>query len=179
MSEPFYAEIRMFPYNFAPRDWAYCDGQYLSVVQNTALFSLIGTTYGGYSRYGVDYFAIPDLRGRVPLHPRTGPGLSSHMLGQLGGESTVRLQEDNLPTHTHNVRYSMEDAFTNDPSKMCVAKEKDTDIKIWAEDEGTDYIPMASSALKKSGGVDPHENRQPFLVVPFCICLDGLYPPRS
>src|SRR6187402_2655736 len=106
MADPFVAEIRIFPFNFAPRGWAWCDGQLLPLSQNTALFSLLGTTYGG---NGQSNFALPDLQGSAPMHPGQGPGLSLHDLGEIGGSETVTLLESEIPAHSHSLRASIED----------------------------------------------------------------------
>ena len=107
MADPFVAEIRIFPFNFAPKGWAWCDGQLLPLSQNTALFSLLGTTYGG---NGKSNFALPDLQGRAPMHPGQGPGLSLHDLGETGGSETVTLLESEIPAHAHILRASPDDA---------------------------------------------------------------------
>ncbi len=113
------------------------------------------------------------------MHSGRGPGLSDHALGEAGGELTVRLQEDNLPTHKHQAKYSKDVGTTQDPTGRYIAKSSVSAVNIWAKDDKQNYIPMASSVLEQAGGEAPHENRQPFLVVPFFIALDGVYPPRS
>ncbi|HEY5838825.1 MAG TPA: tail fiber protein, partial [Pyrinomonadaceae bacterium] len=113
MADPFVAEIRIFPFNFAPKGWAWCDGQLLPLSQNTALFSLLGTTYGG---DGKSNFALPDLQGRAPMHPGQGPGLSLHDLGETGGSETVTLLESEIPSHNHTLRSSAEDADADNPA---------------------------------------------------------------
>src|SRR3712207_2879428 len=107
MADPFVAEIRIFPFNFAPKGWAWCNGQLLPISQNTALFSLLGTTYGG---DGKSNFALPDLQGRAPMHPGQGPGLSLHALGEMRGTETVTLLESEIPAHSHAMRGSLDDA---------------------------------------------------------------------
>src|SRR6478672_10756894 len=123
MADPFVAEIRIFPFNFAPKGWAFCDGQLLPLSQNTALFSLLGTTYGG---NGKSNFALPDLQGRAPMHPGQGPGLSLHDLGETGGSDTVSLLESEIPSHTHTLRGSTDDADLKAP----------TPTRSWARSQG-------------------------------------------
>src|SRR5688572_1932091 len=119
MADPFVAEIRIFPFNFAPRGWAWCDGQLLPLSQNTALFSLLGTTYGG---NGKSNFALPDLQGRAPMHPGQGPGLSLHDLGETGGSETVTLLESEIPAHTHTLRALSEPGDLADPTGRVLAR---------------------------------------------------------
>src|SRR6476469_6205761 len=116
--DPFVAEIRIFPFNFAPKGWAWCDGQLLPLSQNTALFSLLGTTYGG---DGKSNFALPNLQGNAPMHPGQGPGLSLHDLGETGGSETVSLLESEIPSHSHTANASAADATTGIPSGQLVA----------------------------------------------------------
>ncbi len=173
MSEPFIAEIRIFVGNFAPRSWAFCNGQLLPVSQNTALFSLIGTTYGGDGRTTT---ALPNLKGRAPMHPGRDPGLTSKRLGQRGGSETISLSEAQMPNHNHSAAASSEPDDDNDPT--------------WLGNSGSrfsgDYAPNASAAvnmqsdiLQNTGGSQPHNNMQPFLAMNFIIALQGLYPSRS
>ncbi len=175
MSDPFIAEIRMFPYSYAPHGWAYCDGQSIPISQNQTLFALLGIIYGGDGR---TRFSVPNLKGRVPLGSGCGPGLSSYLQGQTGGVRDASLNPSNLPAHRHGAKYSTARATTDDPTGNFVAKDTDVDVDYWADDDGS-YIPMSSSALAQAGGKAPHMNCQPFVVVPFCIALDGVYPTRS
>lgn len=169
MSEPFVAEIRIFAGNFAPRSWAFCNGQLLPVSQNTALFSLIGTTYGGDGR---STMALPDLQGRVPMHPGRGPGLTSRRLGESGGVETVTLSEAQMPQHAHPLYGSEERAEGTSPADSYLG-------------EGTDMFhgsadaQMAQPMLQATGGSRPHDNLQPFLPMSFIIALQGLYPSRD
>jgi len=173
MSEPFVAEIRIFAGNFAPRGWAFCDGQLLPVSQNTALFSLIGTTYGGDGRTTT---ALPNLQGRAPMHPGRGPGLTSRRLGQRGGTERVTLTEAQMPNHTHSLQASTRPGEENDPNNQ-----------YWARTLNFQYAPgsagatatMADAALPSTGGSQAHNNMQPFLTMNFIIALVGLYPSRS
>ena len=171
--DPFVAEIRIVPFNFAPKGWAFCDGQILPLSQNTALFSLLGTTYGG---NGQSNFALPNLQGSAPMHPGQGPGLSLHDLGETGGSQTVTLLESELPAHTHALRGDTIDlADTNVPSP---------NASFALSSGGTLYqmaanAQLAPTALAAVGGSQPHNNMQPYLTLNFCIALQGVYPPRT
>jgi microcystin-dependent protein len=173
MSDPFVAEIRIFPFNFAPRGWAWCDGQLLPLSQNTALFSLLGTTYGG---NGESNFALPDLQGRVPMHYGQGPGLSLHDLGETGGTAMVTLLESEIPSHTHSARATGDTGVTNAPAGAYLAR---------AFGRGSNLYSTAASPLVNmypslpTGGDQPHNNMQPYLTFYFCIALQGVYPPRG
>jgi microcystin-dependent protein len=173
MSEPFIAEIRIFAGNFAPRNWAFCNGQLLPIAQNTALFSLIGTTYGGDGRTTT---ALPNLQGRAPMHPGNGPGLSQRRLGQSGGTSTVTLTSANqLPNHDHALQASRAAADQTAPEGNLPA--------VAVEDvygDATDLKEMSSAALAPTGGgFTAHNNMQPYLGLNFIIALSGTYPSRS
>lgn len=173
MADPFVAEIRIFPFNFAPKGWAWCDGQLLPLSQNTALFSLLGTTYGG---NGKSNFALPDLTGRAPMQPGQGPGLSLHDLGETGGSDTVSLLESEVPSHTHGMRANTIDpADTNIPS---------ANASFATSTGGTLYqssptVSLAGEALAPAGGDQPHNNLMPYLTCYFCIALQGVFPPRT
>lgn len=173
MSEPFIAEIRIFAGNFAPRSWAFCDGQLLPISQNTALFSLIGTTYGGDGRTTT---ALPNLKGRAPMHPGRGPGLTSRRLGQRGGVETVTLTDAQMPGHTHAVTASAEDGGDNTPVGGTTST-TEANQRIYAN--AANLVAMASEALVSAGGSQPHTNMQPYLTINFIIALQGLYPSRS
>ena len=171
--DPFVAEIRIFPFNFAPRGWAWCDGQLLPLSQNTALFSLLGTTYGG---NGKSNFALPDLQGRAPMHPGQGPGLSLHDLGETGGSDTVSLLESEIPFHSHSLRtYNDvgEDRVPGDTEALA----RSTGGLLYAT-PGT-IVPLAAESLPPAGGDQPHNNMQPYLTFYFCIALQGVFPPRT
>ena len=175
MSEPFVAEIRIFAGNFAPRGWAFCDGQLLPVSQNTALFSLIGTTYGGDGRSTT---ALPNLQGRAPMHPGRGPGLTDRRLGQRGGVETVTLSEAQMPNHSHTLRASTEPAELQAPgSDRALARSRGGNVYL--QNAGAGLVPMADQALPSAGGSQAHNNLQPFLAMNFIIALVGLYPSRS
>lgn len=173
MADPFVAEIRIFPFNFAPKGWAWCDGQLLPLSQNTALFSLLGTTYGG---NGKSNFALPDLQGRAPMHPGQGPGLSLHDLGETGGSETVTLLESEIPSHTHSVSASTADGISQSPVNQKLA----TGISIgqYAPDSNA-LISFNQNGLAPAGGDQPHNNMQPYLTFYFCIALQGVFPPRG
>jgi len=171
--DPFVAEIRIFPFNFAPKGWAFCDGQILPLSQNTALFSLLGTTYGG---DGKSNFALPNLQGNAPMHPGQGPGLSLHDLGETGGSEAVSLLESEIPSHNHAMRADLLDiADTNVPSP---------NASFALSSGGTLYQSSSNTqlggvALVTAGGDQPHNNMQPYLTLNFCIALQGVYPPRT
>ena len=169
MSEPFIAEVRMFALNFAPRGWAFCNGQTLPVSQNTALFSLVGTTYGGDGR---TTFGLPSLQGRAPMHPGSGPGLSSRRLGQVGGGQTETLTEAQMPSHSHTIEVVGGPADTDTPSDTTRFAQTTTDLYGPARD----LEDMGDQVI---GGGQAHDNMQPYLVLNFCIALTGLFPSRS
>jgi microcystin-dependent protein len=176
MADPFVAEIRMFPFNFAPTGWAFCDGQILPISQNTALFSLLGTVYGG---DGKSTFALPDLQGSVPLHAgnnQPGPGLSIYDLGQIGGAQFVTLLNSEMPFHTHQMRaYTLDNA----DSKFVSASASfapSTGGNVYQTAGNTTLSPQA---LAPAGGDLPHNNLMPYLTVNFCIALQGVFPPRG
>ncbi|HRG17160.1 MAG TPA: tail fiber protein [Pseudomonadota bacterium] len=171
--DPFVAEIRIFPFNFAPRGWAWCDGQLLPLSQNTALFSLLGTTYGG---NGKSNFALPDLQGRAPMHPGQGPGLSLHDLGETGGSETVSLLESEIPSHAHTfmVRNDIgEDRIVASNESLA----RSTGGLLYATPAS--MVPMSDLALPPAGGDQPHNNMMPYLTFYFCIALQGVFPPRT
>ena len=170
--DPFVAEIRIFPFNFAPRGWAWCDGQLLPLSQNTALFSLLGTTYGG---DGKSNFALPDLQGRAPMHPGQGPGLSLHDLGETGGSETVSLLESEIPAHVHAVSASQADAVEGTVAGQKLA----TGIGIGLYAVPGAQTQLSPNALTPAGGDQFHNNLQPYLTFYFCIALQGVYPPRT
>lgn len=173
MSEPFIAEIRIFAGNFAPRSWAFCNGQLLPIAQNTALFSLIGTTYGGDGRTTT---ALPNLQGRAPMHPGNGPGLSSRRLGQKTGVETVSLTETQIPSHLHTARGSENAAVASAPTGNYVARGGGRGVNTYLN---ADTSVGTSKALLETGGGQAHNNLQPYLAINFIIALQGLYPSRS
>ena len=172
MADPFVAEIRIFPFNFAPRGWAWCDGQLLPLSQNTALFSLLGTTYGG---NGSSNFALPDLQGRAPMHPGQGPGLSLHDLGESSGTETVTLLQSEIPAHSHAVRVSVQDATTRIVAGQLPAT--GIGMAMFAPTPGN--VVLNPAAATTAGGDQPHNNLMPYLTFYFCIALQGVFPPRG
>jgi len=173
MADPFVAEIRIFPFNFAPKGWAWCDGQLLAISQNTALFSLLGTTYGG---TGETNFALPDLQGSAPMHPGQGPGLSLHDLGETGGSDTVTLLESEIPSHKHTLNFYNDLANSNLPVNANLANSPQKNASVYTS--STSNL-KTGAYLSPSGSSFPHNNMQPYLTVNFCIALQGVYPPRS
>jgi microcystin-dependent protein len=173
MADPFVAEIRIFPFNFAPKGWAWCDGQLMPISQNTALFSLLGTTYGG---NGKSNFALPDLQGRAPMHPGQGPGLSVHDLGETGGSETVTLLESEIPAHAHSCM-----AVGSDPAELqgpSPARAIARSANGFAYVAGGPTAQMAPEVLPPAGGDAPHNNMQPYLTFYFNIALQGVFPQR-
>jgi len=175
MADPFVAEIRIFPFNFAPRGWAWCDGQLLPLSQNTALFSLLGTTYGG---NGKSNFALPNLQGRAPMHPGQGPGLSLHDLGETGGSETVSLLESEIPSHSHPLRGTVEDG-TQGTLAAGVTIATSVGGTLYQTNTGSGLVSMNANAIVPAGGDQPHNNMQPYLTFYFCIALQGVFPPRT
>jgi microcystin-dependent protein len=172
MSEPFVGEIRMFAGNFAPQGWAFCDGQLLAVSQNDALFSLLGTTYGGDGR---TTFGLPDLRGRIPIHAGNGPGLSPRPLGSKGGTEAETLTVNQMAAHSHAFQGAAQAADIPDPAGNMTAKSATTDAYL-KEAPGS---ALASGAVTSTGGSQSHTNLMPFLCVNFIVALFGIYPSRQ
>lgn len=172
MSEPFLAEVRIVGFNFAPRGWAFCDGQILPINQNQSLYSLLGTTYGGDGRTS---FALPDLRGRTPIHVGRPDGGADHQLGQKGGEETHTLSTNEMPQHTHTLRASSTDGDTTQPTDHVLARE----VGGIYEENPSATIAMQSGTVANAGGGQAHNNMQPTLVLNFCIALQGLFPSRN
>jgi microcystin-dependent protein len=172
MSDPFVAEIRMFGFNFAPTGWAQCNGQLLPISQNTALFSLLGTFYGG---DGKSTFALPDMQGNVPIGQGQGAGLSDYFIGQMAGSQNVTLLQSEMPVHTHGYNASEENDNENNPGGN------------WFGAIETRYLPfsgaattfMAPQAISIAGSSLPHNNMMSYLVVNFCIAMQGVFPPRG
>jgi microcystin-dependent protein len=173
MADPFVAEIRIYPFNFAPKGWAFCDGQLLPISQNTALFSLLGTTYGG---DGKSNFALPNMQGNAPMHPGQGPGLSLHDLGETGGSETVTLLESEIPAHTHSLNAQGAPADTNVPVGFSIARV--IGATPYLPPAGAPLVAMSDNALPPAGGDQPHNNMQPYLTLNFCIALQGVFPAR-
>src|SRR5687768_7038457 len=171
MADPFVAEIRIFPFNFAPKGWAWCDGQLLPLSQNTALFSLLGTTYGGDGRSN---FALPNLQGRAAMHPGQGPGLSLHDLGESAGSETVTLLQSEMPLHTHTLVASNEIGEDRKPGNEAMARS--TGGALYGSVPATP-VALAPEAVPVAGGDLPHNNMMPYLTLNFCIALQGVFPP--
>jgi microcystin-dependent protein len=171
MAEAFVGEIRMFAGNFAPAGWALCNGQLQSISQNAALFSLIGTTYGG---DGQTTFGLPELRGRVPVHQGTGPGLSNRVIGQRAGEESVTLTQNQIPAHSHTALADSNAGTQTSPAG-----------NVWAASNYNPFTPSSSGAqlnagaLGNAGGNQPHDNQVPFLTVNFIISLFGVFPSQN
>ncbi len=174
MSEPFIAEVRIFAGNFAPRGWAFCSGQLLPISQNTALFSLIGTTYGGDGRTTT---GLPDLQGRAPMHPGRGPGLTSRRLGERGGTTEVTLTEAKMPSHNHSMRASTSLGEGSDPTGGNSALARTPGGNAYAD--ANNLVPLADAILPPTGGGQPHNNEQSYLTLNFIIALLGVFPSRS
>ena len=169
MSEPFIAQIMLFGGNFAPRGWAFCSGQLLPIAQNTALFSLLGTTFGG---NGQTTFALPDLRGRVPVHPGQGPGLSNVLLGEVGGSETRTLSVGQLPSHSHGAAVTQGAQGSTRPSGMVPS----AGGAYAAAPDGSTFNP---AFIQAAGGSQPFDIRQPYLGVNYIIALEGIFPSRN
>jgi microcystin-dependent protein len=170
MADPFVAEIRIFPFNFAPKGWAWCDGQLLPLSQNTALFSLLGTMYGG---NGKSNFALPDLQGSAVIQPGQGAGLSLYDQGQTGGSDTVTLLESEMPNHSHSLSASTEAGATNLPNGAFTG----TGSAIYGA--AANLQNMSPQCLSPAGGDGPHNNLMPYLTFYFNIALQGVFPPRG
>ena len=176
MADPFVAEIRIFPFNFAPKGWAWCDGQLLPLSQNTALFSLLGTTYGG---NGKSNFALPNLQGSAPMHPGQGPGLSLHDLGEVGGSETVTLLTSEMPLHPHTLMCQSQDPADQPAASPARTFAPSQNSTAYGPSNGSPIVMMAPQALSLAGGDQPHNNMQPYLTFYFNIALQGVFPPRG
>jgi microcystin-dependent protein len=173
MADPFVAEIRIFPFNFAPKGWAFCDGQILPLSQNTALFSLLGTTYGG---DGKSNFALPNLQGNAPMHPGQGPGLSLHDLGETGGSETVTLLESEIPAHSHILgAQNVPLGGVATPAGNVLSRPASGNLY---GNVNPTIVAMAPEGIAPAGGDQPHNNMQPYVTLNFCIALQGVFPPR-
>ncbi len=174
--------IKLFAGNFAPKGWMYCNGQILNINQNTALFSLLGTTYGG---NGTTTFALPDLRGRAAIGQGQGGGLQNYNLGQTGGSESVTLLAQQMPTHNHILAASSADGNTNVPTNALLAKGTATtgggdaaDMNTYLTNGGA-TTTLANTSINAAGGSQAHENRSPYLALGYIICVNGLFPSRS
>jgi len=174
--DPFVAEIRIFPFNFAPKGWAFCDGQILPLSQNTALFSLLGTTYGG---DGKSNFALPNMQGNAPMHPGQGPGLSLHDLGETGGSETVTILDSEMPAHSHFMRVHNGDQADHQVPGPTTSIAQSANGSAYQTTSNANLTAMAFQTITPTGGNQPHNNMQPYLTLNFCIALQGVYPPRT
>ena len=190
MADPFVAEIRIFPFNFAPVGWAFCNGQVMPISQNTALFSLLGTTYGG---NGTSNFQLPNLQGRVPMHQGNGAGLTPRVIGEFSGSENTQLLSNNLPLHNHPLNALATAGTTNvpasgvglaEPSGAVTISHPAPDfpgitVAVNAYASGTPNTPLAAASIGLTGGNVPISILQPYLVVNFVICMVGIYPTRN
>ena len=176
MADPFVAEIRIFPFNFAPRGWAWCNGQLLPISQNTALFSLLGTTYGG---NGQSTFALPDMQGNAPMHPGQGPGLSLHDLGEMAGSETITLLDSEMPSHSHFVRASNQQGDVQQPTATTSLARPVGALPYVPGSPVPPLVTMAFQSLTPAGSSFPHNNMMPYLTLNFNIALQGVFPPRT
>ncbi len=174
MAEPFIGQIIQAGFNFAPRGYATCDGQILSIAQNTALFSLLGTTFGGDGRVT---FGLPDLRGRVPLHQGQGPGLTPRVMGEMSGEENHTLISTEMPMHNHLMNAQSANGAVKSPSNNYLASVQGTNTNIYATTSSG--ATMNPQSISLAGGNQPHNNMQPYLVINFCIALQGIFPSRN
>jgi microcystin-dependent protein len=172
VSNPFVAEIRIFGFNFAPKGWAKCDGQLLPISQNTALFSLVGTFYGG---DGKSTFALPNMDGNAPIHQGQGAGLNERFVGEEGGETTVTLLQTEMPLHQHAIRANS--SLGDDPNASGNVLSRY--IGAYQSVTNQNLVPMATQALTPAGSSFPHNNLMPYLVLNFCIAMQGVFPARG
>lgn len=175
MADPFIAEIKIFAGNFAPRGWATCDGALLPISQNTALFSLVGTTYGGDGR---TTFGLPNLKDRAPMHPGNGPGLSNRRLGENAGVSTVTLSQTQMASHTHALSAITAPASTNFPAAGTTALARSVNGNAYQDTTGN-LVSLDPGVVLPTGGTSAHNNYQPLLGLLFIIALVGVFPSRS
>jgi microcystin-dependent protein len=175
MADPFVAEIRIFPFNFPPTGWAFCDGQLLPISQNTALFSLLGTFYGG---DGKSTFALPNLQGSAPIHQGQGPGLSQYFLGQQSGSETITLLSTEMPIHTHIQMATVEDG-TQGTLSQNVTLATSINGALYQKNVSANLVNMNFQALTVAGSSFPHNNMMPYLTLNFCIAMQGVFPPRT
>ena len=173
MSDQFVAEIRIFPFNFPPTGWAFCDGQLMPISQNTALFSLLGTTYGG---DGKSTFALPDLQGNAPMQPGQGQGLSLRDLGEMSGVESITLLTSEIPIHTHTMNVGADQSNVQIPVATAIYSRSFGGTAYNTSNAG--LTPMAFQMIAPTGGGLPHNNMQPYLTLNFCIALQGIFPQR-
>ena len=176
MSQPFVGEIRMFGFSRTPNGWQACDGSLLSIAEYEVLFTLIGTTYGG---DGQNTFAVPDLRGRLPIHQGQGPGLSSYVIGQVSGTETVTLNTLQMPAHTHTVLATTAAATTGNITNAIIPGAVSGETMYATDITGGAPFTVAPVSVTAAGGSQPHENTMPTLTVQYCIAWAGIYPSQS
>jgi microcystin-dependent protein len=178
MTDQFVAEIRVFPFNFAPQGWAMCNGQIISISQNTALFSLLGTNYGG---NGLSTFGLPNFQGTVPISQGQGPGLSPYFVGEQAGTASVTLLQGQMPAHSHGVQAedpAIQAADQSAPASNFTLAQS-TGGNAYRPNASTQPVTMNPNMIPLQGGGGPHNNLQPYLTLNFCIALSGIFPPRS
>jgi len=176
MSQPFIGEIRMFAFGRTPQGWQACDGSLLPIAQFDALFALIGTTYGG---DGQTTFAVPDLRGRVPIHQGQGPGLSNYVIGQRAGTETITLLSTQMPAHVHALQATTGAATSTTPGSSVLPGAVSGDTFYVSDIAGATAGPLSAQAVSPAGGSQPHDNTMPTLTVQFCIATVGIFPTRA
>ena len=176
MSTPFIGEIRMFPFNFAPVGWQFCDGSLLPISQFDTLFALIGTTYGG---DGQATFAVPDLRGRLPIHQGQGPSLSNYVIGQTAGTESVTVTTQQMPAHTHGLAATTAAATALTPANNLLPAAVSGDTFYTNTITGNTAAPMSAQMLSQAGGSQPHDNTMPTLTVQYCIAYQGIFPSQN
>lgn len=174
--EPFLGMVGLFGFNFEPRGWAFCSGQILPIAQNSALFALLGVTYGG---NGQTTFALPDLRGRVPIGQGQGPGLTPHPIGEVAGTETVTLIQTQMPAHNHLLNVSTQGAGSDSPSGSVLAVSALADGTVVNTYGSTITATANPQSIGVAGGTQPHPNMQPYLVMNYCIALEGIFPSRN
>ena len=175
MSDQFVAEIRIFPFNFAPTGWAFCNGQLMPISQNTALFSLLGTVYGG---DGKSTFALPNLQGSAPMQPGQGQGLSLRDLGEMSGVESITLLQSEMPAHTHTINTMSDPGTLQVPGPDRILA-RSANANAYSVNPSDPFSPMNPQTLALAGGGLPHNNMQPYLTLNFCFALQGVYPPRT
>jgi len=183
MTTPYLGEIKMFGGNFAPRGYAMCNGQLMSIAQNTALFSLLGTTYGG---NGVQTFALPNMQGRLPMNQGTGPGLTPRVIGEMSGTESVTLLSTQMPIHNHAFNATSDTGILTGPSEKALpaapvnpSPPPPATFYVVPGTSTMNVVPMAATSVGLDGGNLPHENRMPFLCVNFIIAVEGIFPSRN
>jgi microcystin-dependent protein len=175
MADPFVAEIRIFPFNFAPTGWAQCNGQLLPISQNTALFSLLGTFYGG---DGKSTFALPNMQGNAAMHQGQGPGLSDRFIGEIGGTPQVTLIESEMPFHNHSFGVTDENGAQGSLTPTVVLASS-VGGNMYQTVTNAALVQLAPQALAINGASLPHNNMQPYLTLNYCIAMQGVFPPRG